>query len=94
MDDTKVWVETTKSPDLFTTWSHEKWETLYLHFRNTYGPQTWQGGNLGWEPKPPSLKTTWLLDKLKALYPHLPKTYGNQTWQGGDLGWWTWSLHF
>ena len=35
-----------KSRDLLITWTVEKLKNLYLHFRNTYGHQTWQGGNL------------------------------------------------
>ena len=38
----------TKSRDISTTWSRDKSKTLYLHFHKAYGPQTSQGGDLGW----------------------------------------------
>ena len=38
----------TKSRYLLIKWSRDKCKTLYLHFRNIYGPQTWQSGNLRW----------------------------------------------
>ena len=45
-----VWVtESTKLHDLLITWSREKCKALYMPFRDTYGHQNWQSGNLGWE---------------------------------------------
>ena len=35
-----------KSSDLLITWSRDKFKKFILHFRNTYGYQTCQSGNL------------------------------------------------
>ena len=37
---------TSKLCNLLNTWSRDKCKTLYLHFHNIYGHQTWQSGNL------------------------------------------------
>ena len=50
----------TKSCDLLITWSHDKCKILYLHFRNTYGCQIYQSGNLRW--RDPNFKVTWPFD--------------------------------
>ena len=46
-----------KSRYLLIKWCCEKCKTLYLHFRNIYGHQTWQSGNLGW--RDPNFKVMW-----------------------------------
>ena len=38
----------TKTRERVITWSRDKCKTLYLHFRSTYGQQTWQSSNLPW----------------------------------------------
>ena len=47
----------TKLRDLSITWSRNKYRALYLPFRNTYGHQNWQSGNLRWGS--PTFKVTW-----------------------------------
>ena len=55
-------------------WSESIWnllqelKTLYLHFHNDYGYQTWLGGDLPWET--PTHKVTWPSDHV-VLQDHL-----------------------
>ena len=49
------------------TWSPEKLKTLYPHFHKTYGNQTWQDRDLGWELKVPLLLTIILM-RCKKFY--------------------------
>ena len=51
-----------KSRDLLITWSRDKLKHLYLHFHNTYGHQTWQGGNLPLED--PTYLVRWSFDNV------------------------------
>ena len=65
------------SGDLLITWSREKYKTLYLHFCNIYGHQTWQNSYLGWVGEQ-SLKLrepliAWSHDKWKNLINTLPQ---------------------
>ena len=45
----------------------------HLHFHKAYGPQTKEGGGLGWENPIQSR------EKSKALCFHFHKVYGSQT---------------
>ena len=47
----------TKLRDLSITSPLNKYRALYLPFRNTYGHQNWQSGNLRWGS--PTFKVTW-----------------------------------
>ena len=51
-----------KSRDLLITWSRDKLKHLYLHFHNTYGHQTWHGGNL--LLKNPTYLVRWPFDNV------------------------------
>ena len=42
------------------TW--HKCKTLYLHYRNTYGHQTWQSGTMRW--RDPNFRVTWPFDYI------------------------------
>ena len=63
----------------------------YLHCRNVYGRETWQGGDLPWET--PTHKVTWSrglsgsCNNLKGVYLHNHNANGYQNWLGGDLDW-------
>ena len=61
----------TKSCDLLIKWSRDKCKILYLHFRNTYGHQTWQSDNLPWGD--PNFKIRWPFDY--GVTWHMKKTY-------------------
>ena len=61
----------TKLLDLLIILSLDKCKALSLPFRNTYGHQNWQSGNLRWGN--PTLKVTWLFDYVVAW--QMEKTY-------------------
>ena len=79
----------TKSRDLLTTWSREKWKSLCLQLHITYDNQTWQSGNL--HCATPSTKScdlliTRSLDKWKTCTSATPiaiKLDIVVTWGGG-----------
>ena len=63
---------------------------LYIHFRSTYGHQTWQSATYGQKIQHtkscyPLIK--WSRDKCKTLYLHFGNIYDHQTWQSGNLRW-------
>ena len=67
-----VWVTASiKLRDLLITWSLAKCKTLYLHFCNIYGHQTWQSRNLRWVE--PTSKVTWPFDYVVTW--QIQKTY-------------------
>ena len=66
----------TKSRDILITWQIK---SIIFLLSKAYGPQTLQGGDLGWgKPTDKSRDTskTWSRDKSKTLYLHFHKAYG------------------
>ena len=53
---------------LVTSGSRDKLNTLYYHYQNPYGYQTWQDGSLPW--KALSNTVSWLFDHV-ALQDHV-----------------------
>ena len=68
----------------------DKCKTLYLHFHNIYGHQTWQRGNLWW--RDPNFKVMWPFDYVvtwqmkKILYLSFLNTYGHETRKSDTYG--------
>ena len=56
---------------LVIRWSRDKCKTVYLHFCNIYGHQTWQSSNLRWAD--PIFKFTWIFDYVATW--QMKKTY-------------------
>ena len=68
-------------------------KTLYLHYHNAYGHQTWHGGEFTDEPlliKSYDPLITWSckIAWQTRTYLHYDSVYGHQTWQDGNLSWW------
>ena len=74
------------SCDLLIIWSRDK---LYLHFRNTYGHQTWQSGKTLFtvgRPHKPSHVNCWSRSLVTNFRPYICRNIcGHQTWQSGGV---------
>ena len=85
--DTKPDSVITQNKERLIKWScMVTWQSLYLHYYNDYGYQTWQGDSS--VIKNFSVESQNLLrshEKLNALYLYYHKTSSHWIWQGGEL---------